>query len=63
MGSIAINSASLERLEKPIFSAEANTKQFAQSLDKKDHLRLFRSQFIIPSKANIRSKKLAKPGE
>ncbi|KAL3419502.1 biosynthesis of nicotinic acid protein [Phlyctema vagabunda] len=50
------------KLVKPTFPVEADTLEYAQSLDAKDHLRSFRNRFIIPSKANIKSKKLAKPG-
>jgi kynureninase len=58
MGSIATE----EHVAKPTFPAEANTLEYAQSLDAKDHMRGFRDKFIIPSKANIKTKKLAKPG-
>lgn len=47
---------------KPEFPADADTKEYAASLDAADPLRGFRDEFIIPSKANIASKKLAKPG-
>ncbi|KAJ5776037.1 uncharacterized protein N7511_001048 [Penicillium nucicola] len=46
---------------KPVFPAEAATLEYAASLDAADPLRGFRDQFIIPSKANIATKKLAKP--
>jgi kynureninase len=59
MGSIAPEE---QRVAKPTFPAEANTLEYAQSLDAKDHMRKFREQFIIPSRANIKTKKLAKPG-
>ncbi|RDW84497.1 kynureninase-2 [Coleophoma cylindrospora] len=58
MGSIAQPLA----LAKPTFPAEANSQDYARSLDAKDHMRSFRERFIIPSKANIKAKKLAKPG-
>jgi hypothetical protein len=48
--------------EKPIFPPGADSQQYAVSLDAKDHLRSFRDQFIIPSKGNIKAKKLEKPG-
>lgn len=48
---------------KPVFSAESATKEHAAALDAADPLRELRHQFIIPSKANLASKKLAKPGE
>ena len=47
---------------KPVFPADADTKEYAASLDAADPLRGFRDEFIIPSKANIASKQLAKPG-
>ncbi|KAJ6171439.1 Kynureninase 2 [Penicillium chermesinum] len=47
---------------KPVFTAEAATKEYAASLDEADLLKDLRDQFIIPSKANLASKKLAKPG-
>ncbi|CAI7607366.1 unnamed protein product [Penicillium bialowiezense] len=47
---------------KPTFPAEAATHEYAASLDAADPLRQFRDQFIIPSKANLATKKLAKPG-
>jgi kynureninase len=50
-------------LAKPTFPPGADTEQYAQSLDTKDHLRSFREKFIIPSKANIKTKKLEKPGQ
>ncbi|TAQ88661.1 hypothetical protein B7494_g3033 [Chlorociboria aeruginascens] len=34
------------------------TKEYAQALDKEDHLRSFREKFIIPTKATLKSKKL-----
>lgn len=48
---------------KPSFPAEATSKEYAISLDKSDPLRALRDEFIIPSKANLASKKLAKPGK
>ena len=50
-------------MSKPVFPAEAGTKEYAASLDAADQLASFRDKFIIPSKANIASKKLAKPGK
>lgn len=47
---------------KPVFPAEAASKEYAASLDAADPLRDLRDQFIIPSKANLATKKLAKPG-
>ena len=47
---------------KLAFPAEAATKDYAASLDSSDSLAAFRDKFIVPSKANIASKKLAKPG-
>jgi len=42
------------------FPPEANTVEYARSLDAKDPLRNLREQFIIPSKANLKTKKLCK---
>ncbi|KAI9037887.1 putative kynureninase [Aspergillus affinis] len=47
---------------KPTFPENAGTRQYAASLDAADPLANFRDKFIIPSKANINHKKLAKPG-
>ncbi|CAG7927036.1 unnamed protein product [Penicillium olsonii] len=47
---------------KPTFPAEAAKQEYAASLDAEDALREFRNQFIIPSTANLATKKLAKPG-
>ncbi|RAQ63979.1 kynureninase [Aspergillus flavus] len=47
---------------KPVFPENAGSKEYAASLDAADPLASFRDKFIIPSKANINSKKLAKPG-
>lgn len=44
------------------FPANATTREYAESLDAADPLRSFRDKFIIPSKANLRATKLAKPG-
>lgn len=60
MGSIAIEQ---QQTTKPSFPAEANTLEYAQSLDAKDHMRSFREKYIIPSKTNIKAKKLSKPGD
>ena len=49
-------------LEKPVFPPGADAEQYARSLDEEDHLRSFRDKFIIPSKENIKTKKLEKPG-
>jgi kynureninase len=48
---------------KPIFPEEAASQEYAASLDAADPLRQFRDKFIIPSKANLATKKLAKPGK
>lgn len=50
------------RSSKPVYPENAATKEYAASLDASDPLKDFRNKFIIPSKANINSKKLAKPG-
>lgn len=47
---------------KPVFPAEAASKEYAASLDAAEPLTKMREEFIIPSKANLASKKLAKPG-
>ncbi|KAB8279332.1 pyridoxal phosphate-dependent transferase [Aspergillus minisclerotigenes] len=47
---------------KPVFPENAGSREYAASLDAADPLASFRDKFIIPSKANINSKKLAKPG-
>lgn len=47
---------------KPVFPAEATAFLYAQSLDAKDPLRSYRSKFTIPSKDNIKAKKVVKPG-
>lgn len=47
---------------KPAFPAEAASKEYAASLDAADPLNHLRDEFIIPSKANLACKKLAKPG-
>ncbi|KNG86873.1 putative kynureninase [Aspergillus nomiae NRRL 13137] len=47
---------------KPVFPENAGSKEYAASLDAADPLASFREKFIIPSKANVNSKKLAKPG-
>lgn len=60
MGSIA---PEVQQSMKPTFPAEANTLEFAQSQDAKDPLRSYREKFIIPSKANTKTKKLVKPGK
>jgi len=60
MGSIA--SEERQSMKKPSFPLEANTLAYAQSLDAKDHLRSFREKFIIPSKSNMKSKRVVKPG-
>lgn len=48
---------------KPQFPADADSESYAQQLDSQDPLRSFRDKFIIPSKANLKSKALAKPGK
>jgi hypothetical protein len=44
------------------FPSNATSRQYAESLDRADPLRSFREKFIIPSKANLKTTKLAKPG-
>jgi kynureninase len=60
MGSIAIEEQA--KALKPSYPTEANTLNYAKSLDTKDHLRDFRSKFIIPSKANIKATTVSTPG-
>jgi kynureninase len=60
MGSIAIEEQA--KPLKPSYPTEANTLDYAKSLDAKDHLRDFRSKFIIPSKANIKATTVSTPG-
>lgn len=47
---------------KQSFPPDAVTREYAESLDAADPLRAFRDKFIIPSKENLKTKKLAKPG-
>jgi kynureninase len=61
MGSV-LPSHPVMTLEKPSFPPGADTEEYALSLDAEDHLQSFRDKFIIPSKGNIKSKKLVKPG-
>ncbi|KAF7715132.1 Kynureninase 2 [Penicillium ucsense] len=58
----ATNGVNGTKAPKPTFPAEAATREYAASLDKADPLRALRDEFIIPSKANLATKKLAKPG-
>jgi hypothetical protein len=60
MGSIAID---VPKETKPTFGKDANSREYAQSLDAKCHMRSFREKFIIPSKANTKSKKVVRPGK
>ncbi|KAH8805008.1 kynureninase [Xylogone sp. PMI_703] len=46
---------------KPTFPQDATTCEYARSQDAKHPLREFRDKFIIPSKANIKTKALIKP--
>lgn len=38
------------------------TREYAESLDKQDPLKEFRKEFIIPTKADLKRKTLAKSG-
>jgi kynureninase len=60
MGSIATED--LQHTGKPTFPDEANTLEYAKSLDSKDNLRSFRQQFKIPSKSSIKATKVVKQG-
>ncbi|CRG83149.1 kynureninase [Talaromyces islandicus] len=44
------------------YPSNSTSRQYAESLDRADPLRSFREKFIIPSKANLKTTKLAKPG-
>ncbi|KAL4753935.1 kynureninase 2 [Aspergillus terricola var. indicus] len=46
---------------KPVFPENAAAQEYAKALDAADPLASFREKFIIPSKANIQSKRLTKP--
>ncbi|KAG4412465.1 Kynureninase (L-kynurenine hydrolase) [Cadophora malorum] len=61
MGSIMPEEQQQQQTIKPTFAQEANTLEYAQSLDAKDHMRSFREKFIIPSKSNIKTKKVVQP--
>jgi kynureninase len=63
MGSIEVSVRPQVAEPKLKFSADANTEAYARNLDAEDPLRSFRDKFIIPSKANLKSKGLSKPGE
>jgi hypothetical protein len=65
MGSIAPqpqDQVVAQKETKPTFPSEANTLEYAQEQDRRDPLRNFRDQFIIPSKANLKATKVEKPG-
>jgi kynureninase len=59
-----VNGAPLSppKIGKIDFPAEADTAEYARQLDSLDPLRTFRDKFIIPSKANLKAKRLTKPG-
>ncbi|KAJ5726693.1 Kynureninase 2 [Penicillium malachiteum] len=57
-----VNKTNGVKMSKPVFTTTAASKQYAAALDSEDPLRELRDLFIIPSKANLASKKLAKPG-
>lgn len=44
--------------QKPEFPSNANTLQYAQSLDAQDELRHFRDEFIIPTRGSLKKKAL-----
>jgi len=44
------------------FPEDANTLEYAKAQDLKEPLRDLRGEYIIPSKANLKSTRLAKPG-
>lgn len=45
------------------FPSNASNREYAESLDSADPLKSFRNKFIIPSKANLKTTRLAKPGQ
>jgi len=47
----------------PSSSSSVDTLEHAQSLDKQDPLREFRSKFIIPSKADLKCTTIDHPGK
>ena len=47
---------------KQIFPADADSQEYALSLDKVDPLRGLRDEFIIPYKETLASNKMAEPG-
>ncbi|KAH8704172.1 putative kynureninase [Talaromyces proteolyticus] len=51
-----------EQKEISKFPSNALSREYAESLDSADPLRSFRDKFIIPSKSNLKTTKLAKPG-
>ncbi|KAK1774770.1 pyridoxal phosphate-dependent transferase [Copromyces sp. CBS 386.78] len=44
--------------QKPQFPSNANTQEYAQSLDAQDELRHFRHEFIIPTRGSLKKKAL-----
>lgn len=44
--------------QKPEFPFNANTLEYAQSLDAQDQLSHFRDEFIIPTRASLKKKAL-----
>lgn len=62
MGSVATEQHTLSKETKPTFPSGAGTLDYAKEQDAKCHMRRFRDQFIIPSKANLKATKVEKPG-
>ena len=43
----------------PVMYIEDRSREYAEELDRKDPLRDFRNEFLIPTKADLKSKTLA----
>lgn len=56
------NTMANSKFTPPSYASNSLTREYAESLDKADPLSSFRQKFIIPSKANLKATKLAKPG-
>ncbi|KAK3400787.1 pyridoxal phosphate-dependent transferase [Sordaria brevicollis] len=58
MSDFASKVAILREGKKPEFPSNANTLEYAQSLDAQDELKHFRDEFIIPTRASLKKKAL-----
>jgi hypothetical protein len=47
---------------KMVYSAEANTLEYARQLDAQDPLQGYRKKFIFPTKTSLKTMKLSQPG-